>query len=115
MSYEWQTLDDFMKEAWESRDRSAWHDGKQLVRNYGLEGDFELTPSFVHSPGYGAEMIAATGWTQYAEELAEELDLIPKDARWPATCIDWEEAAAELAQDYSLETVGGYDYYVRER
>jgi hypothetical protein len=111
----WQTLDDFMKDAWESRDRQAWRDAKSLVRNYGLEGDFDLVPSFIHSPGYGAEMIDADGWVTYAEELAEELGLIPSDAAWPSRCIDWESAAQELAQDYSFETINGHGFYCRER
>ena len=35
----------------------------------------------------------------YAQELAEELGSIPKDAGWPLTCIDWESAWRDLTHD----------------
>jgi hypothetical protein len=43
---------------------------------------------------------------EFARELAESVGDIDREARWPYTCIDWEEAAAQLMQDYSEE--GGY-------
>ena len=112
---QWQTLDDFMARAWEDRDRQAWHDGKGLVREYGLEGDFDLVPSFVHYPGYGAEMVDADQFQDYAEQTAEDIGAISRNAQWPLSFIDWERAADALAQDYALETLDGHDYYVRER
>jgi len=38
---------------------------------------------------------------EFAQNLAEELDEIDKDAKWPNNCIDWELAARELMYDYS--------------
>lgn len=44
----------------------------------------------------------------YAEELAEELGLIPLGAKWPLNCIDWEAAAREkFCGDYWSESVAG--------
>lgn len=37
----------------------------------------------------------------YAMELAEDLGLMEDANRWPFTCVDWEQAAKELAYDYS--------------
>lgn len=60
---------------------------------------------------YGATLIPEYDFTEYAEELAEELGLIPENASWPATYIDWEAAADALSQDYSTITFDGTDYY----
>lgn len=44
---------------------------------------------------------------EFAEELADELGFINKDAGWPYTCIDWAMAARELMWDY-FEQDGHY-------
>lgn len=36
----------------------------------------------------------------FAQEMAESLGAIDKDAGWPQNCIDWEFAAKELMYDY---------------
>lgn len=37
----------------------------------------------------------------FAYEMANELGAIDKNANWPMTCIDWEQAARELMMDYN--------------
>lgn len=37
----------------------------------------------------------------FAQEMAEQLGSIDKNASWPQNCIDWEFAAKELMYDYS--------------
>lgn len=37
----------------------------------------------------------------FAQETAESLGAVDKDATWPRNCIDWEYAAKELMYDYS--------------
>lgn len=37
----------------------------------------------------------------FAQDMAEQLGEIPKDAHWPLYCIDWEHAARELMMDYN--------------
>lgn len=37
----------------------------------------------------------------FAQETAESIGAIDKDAKWPMGCIDWEFAARELMYDYS--------------
>ena len=44
---------------------------------------------------------------EFAQELAEELGCMDKNAYWPYTCIDWEWAARELMYDY-FESNGYY-------
>lgn len=49
----------------------------------------------------------------YAEQLADDIGAIPKDAQWPMTCIDWEQAARELRYDYSAVDIEGVTYWTR--
>lgn len=60
---------------------------------------------------YPRELIADHSFTEYAEELARECYDIPDT--WPHRCIDWEQAAHELRQDYSPVTFDGTDYLYR--
>ena len=52
---------------------------------------------------------------EYAEEFAVDIGLIDcrQRYRWPYTCIDWEQAAEELKQDYSVIDIRGGTYYYR--
>lgn len=36
----------------------------------------------------------------FAQDMAEQLGAIDRNAKWPQTCIDWEHAARELMYDY---------------
>lgn len=74
-------------EAFISEGSSSWEDGETLVR----ESYFE----------------------DYARDLAEDIGAIPKDATWPLTCIDWEQAARELQYDYTGADFDGVTYYYR--
>lgn len=62
---------------------------------------------------HGETLIPENQFEDYARELAEYIGAIPDNAQWPCTCIDWEQAAKELAIDYSIVTYQGQDYYVR--
>lgn len=62
---------------------------------------------------YGATLIPVDDFEDYARELAEDIGAVPSDAGWPAYCIDWEQAARDLATDYTIVTYRGEDYYVR--
>jgi antirestriction protein len=62
---------------------------------------------------YGAGLIREAAVEDYARELADDIGAINSDAGWPSSCIDWKQAARELAMDYSLVTFLGYAYYVR--
>lgn len=62
----------------------------------------------------GVQLIPCDSFEDYARETAIDIGAIKDDAHWPATCIDWERAARELAMDYSLTTFQRTDYYYRQ-
>ena len=62
---------------------------------------------------HGATLIRDSYFREYAQDLADDIGAIPKDAGWPSTCIDWEQATDELKQDYTSVDFDGVDYWVR--
>lgn len=62
---------------------------------------------------YGATLIHESYFTQYAEELAQDIGAINSEASWPLTYIDWEAAADALKMDYTTVDFDGATYYVR--
>jgi hypothetical protein len=62
---------------------------------------------------YGETLIPDDEFTEYAEELADDLGLTPRDAGWPVTHIDWEAAADALRQDYTEYEWQGTTYLAR--
>jgi soluble cytochrome b562 len=75
--------------------------------------ELEELESEISDFNHGETMIPVDDWEDYARELAEDLGAIDRDAKWPNTCIDWEQAANELAMDYTIVSYQGDDYYVR--
>jgi hypothetical protein len=63
---------------------------------------------------YGEPLIRDSYFATYAQELAEDTGMMKlDDVKWPYTCIDWDEAARELQQDYTSITYGSTEYWVR--
>lgn len=62
---------------------------------------------------YGEVLISDSYFEKYAREFAEDIGAIKNCDKWPATCIDWEEAADELKQDYTSVDFGGETYWIR--
>ena len=62
---------------------------------------------------YPLTLIRDSYFRNYAEELADDCGMIPKDAKWPLNCIDWEHAARELRYDYSGVDIDGVTYWTR--
>lgn len=62
---------------------------------------------------YGVTLIRDSYFRTHAEELADDLGLVPSDAPWPLTCIDWRRAAEELKADYTAIEFDGVTYWVR--
>ena len=62
---------------------------------------------------HGETLIPCSDFQEYAQDFAEDVKAINRDARWPLNCINWEDAAEELAMDYMTVTFQGTDYYVR--
>jgi len=63
--------------------------------------------------GYPVELVADSYFQEYAQNLAEECGMVDTNARWPMTCIDWEQAAEELQMDYSNILICDYTYWYR--
>lgn len=62
---------------------------------------------------YPLLLVRDSHFRDFAQQEAEDLDLVKSDARWPYTCIDWEEAAEELKQDYLTVEFDGITYWYR--
>lgn len=62
---------------------------------------------------HGAALIHESYFTEYAQELAEDIGAIDKDAGWPLSHIDWNAAADALKMDYISVEFDGDTYYVR--
>lgn len=50
---------------------------------------------------YPEKLIAADYFKNYAQELGENMAAFKK-AQWPLTCINWDQAADELQQNYLI-------------
>ena len=62
---------------------------------------------------YGETLIAGRYFKSYAMGLAEDIGAIDLKAPWPTNCIDWDEAADLLRQDYTSAEFGGYTFWFR--
>ena len=60
---------------------------------------------------YPAALIRESYFEAYAQELADDMGSIDQKAQWPYTCIDWEQAAKDLQQDYSSVEFHGVTYW----
>jgi len=62
---------------------------------------------------HGTTLIPESEFTEYAQDLAEDISGMPKDQPWPFSHIDWEAAADALKQDYSEAEYQGTTYLFR--
>lgn len=77
------------------------------VKGYGGDHDWR-------GDWYPGGFIADHCWEDYAREFAEDLHgSALREVQWPMSCIDWEQAAEELKQDYSSVEVDGTTYWYR--
>lgn len=93
-------IDALEDEDLESEERKALED---------LAEEAEGSPDWPH----GETLIRDSHFEEYARELAEDTGMIKGDESWPLNCIDWEEAADQLKQDYFSVDFDGVDYWIR--
>lgn len=62
---------------------------------------------------FGATLINDDDFTEYAQDLAEDIGAINKDAGWPTGYIDWSAAADALKSDYTAVEFLGNTFWVR--
>lgn len=63
---------------------------------------------------YGMTFINEDYFVQYAKQYAEEIGAASDTNRWPFTCIDWEQAADELKEDYTYYNLNGNTFLSRD-
>ena len=93
----------------EGQDERDEEETAELASLKALAGEAEGCPDWT----YGETLIRDSYFEDYARELAEDIGAIPKDAGWPAYCIDWERAASELQMDYTSVEFDGVTYWIR--
>ena len=83
-----------------------------LLKEEDLDPILELKNDMYHD-GWkdGVTLIPEGEFEDYARELAE--DLGADTDNWPGRCIDWEQAAHELAADYTSVSFKDEDYLYR--
>ena len=62
---------------------------------------------------YGETLIRDSYFTEYAEELANDIGAVDANAQWPMSFIDWDAAAEALKQDYMSVDFDGVEYWIR--
>lgn len=62
---------------------------------------------------HGETLIRDSYFKEYAQEFAEDIGAINRDAQWPNNCIDWNKAARELQMDYTSGDFDGVTYWAR--
>ena len=102
-------------EAEQSSDPMAFNNGEELdtltaimEELAGMGGDEKWRGVW-----YPLTLIRDSYFRTYAEELADDIGAIPRDAGWPMNCIDWDQAARELRYDYSGVDIDGVTYWTR--
>src|SRR5262245_2685982 len=78
-----------------------------------LQALSEEAAGYASDWNHGETLIRGTYFTEYAQQLADDIGAIPDGVRWPLTCIDWDKAAEELQQDYTALDWDGVEYWVR--
>jgi len=90
-----------------------WDDsenGEELKALKALAGE---ASGYAEDWAYGEALIRDSYFETYAQDLAEDIGAINKDASWPNDCIDWEKAADQLKQDYTEVDFDGVAYWTR--
>lgn len=62
---------------------------------------------------YPVTLVRDTYFCEFAQDEAWSLDLIKPNTAWPYNCIDWDEAARDLQQNYSAIEYDGVTYWYR--
>lgn len=96
--------DDELLEEWQSStDEGGEHKNLSSFRDEAMSSEWK----------YGVVLIREDYFTEYAQQLAEEIGAINRDASWPLNHINWDAAADELKNDYSQADLDGETYYYR--
>lgn len=86
-----------------------WDDAEELKALQALAEEAEGCGDWAH----GETLIRDSYFQEYAEQLADDMGVIDRNATWPCNCINWERAADELQQDYTSVEYDGVTYWLR--
>lgn len=121
-TFGWQeSLDSLLSDVWDTRtliEVIASLDPDDEDEAEELERAKELETAVIDAIGPieykdGAQVISDDYFETYAEEFADDIGAIDRNASWPISCIDWEAAADELKMDYSSFEFEGTTWWVR--
>ena len=62
---------------------------------------------------HGLTLISDSHFVDYAQQLAEDIGALDRDAQWPLYHIDWEAAAESLQMDYTSVILDGVAFWYR--
>ena len=62
---------------------------------------------------YPLTLIRDSYFKDYAQELADDIGAIDANAKWPLSCIDWDQAVLELQMDYFSVEFDGVTFWSR--
>lgn len=104
------------KEIAEKKDRTEEEKTLELMHEQGIDDDqLEAVKAYIDNAtgdddlsdfneSYSGEFDSDEA---FAEEMADQIGAVNDNLTWPNNCIDWEQAARELMQDY-FESNGFY-------
>lgn len=79
----------------------------------GLKSFAEDMEGYLPDWKHGEAVIRDTYFRDYAQELAEDIGAIDRNASWPNNHIDWDAACDALKQDYTSAELFGHTYWGR--
>ena len=100
---------DWLKAAAENDAHTLQDTAQELQVLFTLQDEASGSPDWRH----GETLIRDSYFESYAQELAEDIGAISRDAGWPNNHIDWEAAAEALQQNYTSVEFDGVTYWIR--
>jgi hypothetical protein len=97
----------------QTEDELATWDAENAEELKALESLADEASGYAADWQYGEALIRDSYFKTYAQELAEDIGAINRDATWPNNCIDWDQATRELQMDYTSVSFDGVDYWIR--
>ena len=97
----------------EKADLIAGQDDSDLEELAQLQAFVKEVEDYANDRVRDTVFIRESHFTEYAEQLAEDIGAVNEGAQWPNNCIDWDKAASELKIDYTSADLDGVTYYFR--